>query len=189
MTTTCGISDGTEGTPDNNVYQVGTVGSGSLHGVPVGYSQFNPPVGLGAGCLCGRHGQSRVVRHSAAECSTAAPMQPQADHSMSQPAPYQGYQQYQSVPQVPQYQGHPQGYPTGRNAAGSANASELPATGSHDGAGKSERTCFGKTKKSIFRLPGFEGFTAGQAGWLHSACQMTASYSPTFRTSSDLSSL
>jgi hypothetical protein len=42
-----------EGTPDNNVYQVGTVGSGNLHGVPVGYSQFNPAVGQGAGSYSG----------------------------------------------------------------------------------------------------------------------------------------
>jgi pilus assembly protein CpaC len=50
----------TEGRPDNQVYQVSPYGSGSMHGVPQGYSLYNPAVthggytpgpGLGAGSV------------------------------------------------------------------------------------------------------------------------------------------
>ena len=142
----------TEGTPDNNVYQVGTVGSGSLHGVPVGYSQFNPPVGLGAGSYSG--GGLAVQSGSPFGGGTqyAAPMPPQPDYSVPQPAPNQGYQQYQSAPQYqspPQYQGSPQGgmpqvppvpqnYPPQSRMMGPSN---------QNGHASAE------PKKSFFRLP------------------------------------
>lgn len=127
----------TEGTPDNNVYQVGTIGSGSLHGVPVGYSQFNPPVGLGAGAYSG--GGLAVQGGSPFGGGTAngTPMQPQPDYTVPQPAPNQGYPQYQTPPQqaVPPV---PKNYPPQGGRLGPAN---------QNGHVSTER------KKSFFRLP------------------------------------
>ncbi len=147
----------TEGTPDNNVYQVGTVGSGMLHGVPVGYSQFNPPVGLGAGGYSA--GGLAVPSGSpfGGGVPYVAPMQPQPEYSVPQPARNQGFQQDQSVPpyqSTPPYQAPQQGYPQGGMPQVPAVPQNYPPqsrtmdSSNHNGHVSTE------PKKSFFRLPG-----------------------------------
>ena len=136
-----------EGTPDNNVYQVGTVGSGNLHGVPVGYSQFNPTVGQGAGSYSGGGLSMQTGSPFNGGAQYAAPMQPQPDYSLPQAAPNQGYQQqYQSAPQYQAPQGGlppvpavPQNYPPqGRMMGPSGQSGNVSV----------------EPKKSFFSLPG-----------------------------------
>ena len=147
----------TEGTPDNNVYQVGTVGSGMLHGVPVGYSQFNPPVGLGAGGYSA--GGLAVPSGSpfGGGVGHVAPMQPQPEYLVPQPARNQGFQQDQSVPpyqSAPPYQIPQQGYPQGGMPQVPAVPQNYPPqsrtmdSSNHNGHVSTE------PKKSFFRLPG-----------------------------------
>lgn len=107
-----------EGTPDNNVYQVGTVGSGNLHGVPVGYSQFNPAVGQGAGSYSGGGLSMQSGSPFSGGGQHAAPVQAEPDYSLPQAAPGQGHQQYQAAPQyqapqsgMPPVPAVPQNYP------------------------------------------------------------------------------
>lgn len=142
-----------EGTPDNNVYQVGTVGSGNLHGVPVGYSQFNPPVGLGAGSYSGGTPMQSGSPFGGG-MQYSAPIQPQADYSVPpaapyQTAPYQGYQQ----PTVPQYQG-PQGYPQGGMPQVPPAPQNYPPQGRMMGPANQNSHAAAEPKKSFFRLPG-----------------------------------
>jgi pilus assembly protein CpaC len=115
----------TEGSPDNNVYQTPPFGTGSLHGVPQGYSLFNPEAshgGYGAGM-----GSSQVVTGPAMGSTMSggtysygnpapvygAPMQsyglqPQPDYSIPPANSYPS----SSVPQVPPANfGAPQGAP------------------------------------------------------------------------------
>ena len=136
-----------EGTPDNNVYQVGTVGSGNLHGVPVGYSQFNPTVGQGAGSYSGGGLSMQGGSTFGGGAQYAAPMHPQPDYALPQSAPNQGYQQqYQSAPQYQAPQGGlppvpavPQNYPPqGRIMSPSGQNGHVSA----------------EPKKPFFRLPG-----------------------------------
>ena len=146
-----------EGTPDNNVYQVGTLGSGSLHGVPVGYSQFNPPVGLGAGSYSG--GGLAVQSGSPFGGGTqyAAPMQPQPDYSLPQSAPNQGYPQYQSAPpyqSAPQYQMPQQGNPQGGMPQVPAVPQNYPPQGRIMGPLNQNSHASAEPKKSFFHLPG-----------------------------------
>lgn len=143
----------TEGTPDNNVYQVGTVGSGNLHGVPVGYSQFNPPVGLGAGSYSGGTPMQSGSPFGGG-MQYSAPIQPQADYSVPpaapyQTAPYQGYQQ----PTVPQYQA-PQGYPQGGMPQVPPTPQNYPPQGRMMGPANQNCHAAAEPKKSFFRLPG-----------------------------------
>jgi pilus assembly protein CpaC len=53
----------TEGSPDNNVYQISPFGSGSMHGVPQGYSLYNPPVTHG-GYTPPAQGGGAMMNHS-----------------------------------------------------------------------------------------------------------------------------
>lgn len=166
----------TEGTPDNNVYQVGTVGSGSLHGVPVGYSQFNPPVGLGAGAYSG----GGLAVQGGTPFGGGAPyggsMAPQPDHSLPQSGPNQGHQQFQSAPQyppapqrqaVPQYQVPPQGYPQG----GYPQVPPVPQNNSAQsrmmGPANQNGQASAAPKRSFFRLPGSKNSQAQvkPVGW------------------------
>ncbi len=92
----------TEGRPDNQVYQVSPYGSGSMHGVPQGYSLYNPAVthggytpgpGLGAGSVMQSPGNMGMQQ------SYGPPIQPQPDYSVPQGNPYQNapVQQYQQM--------------------------------------------------------------------------------------------
>lgn len=66
----------TEGNPDQNVYQVQPFGSGSTHGIPQGYSLYNPPVN-GPGFQSGMLAPNPKPEHSL----------PPASQMHSQPAP------------------------------------------------------------------------------------------------------
>jgi len=153
----------TEGTPDNNVYQVGTVGSGSLHGVPVGYSQFNPPVGLGAGAYSGGGLAVQGGSQFGGGTPYGAPLTPQPDHSLPHTGPNQSPQQFQSGPQyppapqyptAPQYQVPPQGFPQG----GMPQVPPVPQNNSPQsrmmGPASQNGHAAAAPKKSFFRLPG-----------------------------------
>ncbi len=147
----------TEGTPDNNVYQVGTVGSGSLHGVPVGYSQFNPPVGLGAGSYSG--GGLAIQSGSPFGGGTpyGPPMQPQPDYTVPQMAPNQGHQPYQSAPQyqsAPSFQTPPQGYPQGGLPQVPPVPQNYPPQSRMTSPSKQNSQASAEPKKPFFRLPG-----------------------------------
>ncbi len=141
----------TEGTPDNNVYQVGTVGSGSLHGVPVGYSQFNPQVGLGAGSYSGGGLAVQSGSPFGGETQYGAPIHPQPDHSVPQPAPNQANQQYQSVPQ---YQGNGQAYPQSGMPQVPPVPSNYPPQGRISGPSDQKGLAAAQPGKWNFRLPG-----------------------------------
>jgi pilus assembly protein CpaC len=133
----------TEGTPDNNVYQVGTVGSGSMYGVPVGYSQFNPPVGLGAGLNGGGMPmQGGSPLDSGAQYG--APMQSQTGYSMPQSAVNQGQQAIPTPPTNTQSQLSPAST-IQRNYPPQSNVTEPASQNSHKLA---------EPQKSIFRLTG-----------------------------------
>lgn len=92
----------TEGRPDNQVYQISPYGSGSMHGVPQGYSLYNPAVnhggyasapGLGAGSMMQSPGGMGAPQ------SYGPPLQPQSDYSIPQASPYQNapVQEYQQM--------------------------------------------------------------------------------------------
>ncbi len=152
-----------EGTPNNNVYQVGTVGSGNLHGVPVGYSQFNPAVGQGDGSYSGGGLSMQSGSPFNGGVQYAAPMQPQPDYSLPQTTPNQGYQQqYQPSPQYQAPQGGlppvpiaPQNYPP---------QAQMMGPSSQNGHVSAE------PKKSFFRLPGSKSSQQQikPAGWTQS---------------------
>lgn len=147
----------TEGTPDNNVYQVGTVGSGSLHGVPVGYSQFNPPVGLGAGAYSGGGLAVQGGSPFGSGAPNGAPIQPQPDYTVPQPAPNQGYPQYQTAPQnqaAPPYQVPPQAYPQGGLPQVPPVSQNYPPQSRLTGPAKQNGHASAEPKKSFFHLPG-----------------------------------
>lgn len=90
----------TEGPPDNQVYQISPYGSGSMHGVPQGYSLYNPSVNQGAGFAGGGYAAGGTMTgsqgFSSAPSYSAAP-QPQPDYSLPpanyQAAPMENYQQ------------------------------------------------------------------------------------------------
>jgi len=106
----------TEGPPDNQVYQISPYGSGSMHGVPQGYSLYNPGVnhggytpgpGLGAGAVMSSNGFSQAPQQS-----FQGGLQPQPDYSLPPAMPYpsgavQNYQQMQPMGAPPsQYTPH-----------------------------------------------------------------------------------
>jgi len=136
-----------EGTPDNNVYQVGTVGSGNLHGVPVGYSQFNPTVGQRAGSYSGGGLSIQGGSPFNGGAQHATPMQPQPDYSLPQAAPNQGYQQQYQSP--PQYQAPQGGLPP--VPAGPQN---YPPQARFMGASGQNGHVSSEPKKPFFRFPG-----------------------------------
>jgi pilus assembly protein CpaC len=124
----------TEGTPDNQVYQISPYGSGSMHGVPQGYSLYNPAVnhggytagpGLGAGAGAVMSGQGYVSGPQ----GFSEGLQPQPEYSMPQggayqTAPMQSYPQMQPMGAPPsQYvpQQGPSTPPQSFPAQGSAN--------------------------------------------------------------------
>ncbi len=100
----------TEGNPDTTVYQVPPFGTGATHGIPQGYSLFNPPVTHG-GFGQGMGGQTGIQNFgtTGGMHSSAQPLVPQPDHTLApsgpgyssgpgyngQMAPGQGYQSYQ----------------------------------------------------------------------------------------------
>ena len=143
----------TEGTPDNNVYQVGTVGSGSLHGVPVGYSQFNPPVGLGTGSYSGGGLGVQSGPAFGGSQQFVQPMQPQPDYSLQQGAPVQGYPQAPQM-QAPQFQA-PQAYPQGGMPPVPPAPQNYPPQGRMMGLpSQTGHAAAAPKKSSIFRLHG-----------------------------------
>jgi len=105
----------TEGSPDNQVYQIAPYGSGSMHGVPQGYSLYNPPVthggytagpGLGAGSMMGPSGGGFAPQSYGGQPAYGNPqgysqgLQPQPDYALPPAAPYQNapMQNYQQMP-------------------------------------------------------------------------------------------
>ena len=93
----------TEGQPDNNIYQVSPFGSGSMHGVPQGYSLYNPPVNSGGytpGPGAGMMSSSAFSGGMSSDFSSG--MQPQPDYgvppaSSSPSSPMQNFQQMQPM--------------------------------------------------------------------------------------------
>lgn len=105
----------TEGSPDNQVYQIAPYGSGSMHGVPQGYSLYNPPAthggytagpGLGAGAMMGPSGGGFAPQSYGGQPAYGNPqgysqgLQPQPDYALPPAAPYQNapMQNYQQMP-------------------------------------------------------------------------------------------
>lgn len=104
-----------EGNPDTQVYQVPPYGSGSTHGIPQGYSLFNPPVN-GGGYAPAMTGGAGYMAQGGGQFSGGMPA-PQPEYSLPSPgyptAPAQQYQapaqqfqaappaQYQHAPSVP----------------------------------------------------------------------------------------
>ncbi|MFN9719733.1 MAG: pilus assembly protein N-terminal domain-containing protein, partial [Planctomycetota bacterium] len=74
----------TEGPPDNQVYQVSPYGSGSMHGVPQGYSLYNPSVNQGAGLFGGGYTTDPINSGSSVspQAGFGTTPQPQPDHSL-----------------------------------------------------------------------------------------------------------
>ncbi len=115
----------TEGPPDNQVYQVSPYGSGSMHGVPQGYSLYNPSVNQGAGFSGGGYATGTMTSGStfaSPQPTFGAAPQPQPDYSLP-PANYQsapgGYGQPMPAPpsgyvpqQMPSTPLPPAPYPT-----------------------------------------------------------------------------
>ena len=126
----------TEGTPDNQVYQISPYGSGSMHGIPQGYSLYNPAVnhggytagpGLGAGSVMSGQG------YASGPQGFSEGVQPQPEYSMPQggayqTAPMQSYPQMQPMgappsqympqqgPSTPLPPAPPQAFPAQGNA-------------------------------------------------------------------------
>ncbi|MFN8710266.1 MAG: pilus assembly protein N-terminal domain-containing protein [Planctomyces sp.] len=118
-----------EGNPDTQVYQVPPYGSGSTHGIPQGYSLFNPPVNHG-GFAPGAQGGGTMVQGGPMSGFGASPM-PQPDHTLP-PATYGApAQQFQS-PAVQQFQAAPQSQyplpPGGGNPSYGAPGQSMPGT-------------------------------------------------------------
>ena len=96
----------TEGAPDNQVYQTAPYGSGSMHGVPQGYSLYNPAVthggytpgpGLGASAMMQGPGFA-----SGPTQVFSGGLQPQPEYSLPPATSYQTapMQNYQQMPQM-----------------------------------------------------------------------------------------
>lgn len=110
----------TEGTPDNQVYQIAPYGSGTMHGIPQGYSLYNPAVnhggytaGPGLGVGAAMTGQANVSGSQ----GFSQGLQPQPEYALPprgayQTAPMQGYQQMQPMGAPPSQYSPQQGTST-----------------------------------------------------------------------------
>ena len=121
----------TEGSPDNNVYQTPPLGTGSLHGVPQGYSLYNPAAthggyapGMAGGVMSGSptmgdQMMGNQIYSGGQVQGFSGQLQPQPDYSLppanSYPsAPMQNYPpNYQ--PMQPMQQMQPMGAPPVQN--------------------------------------------------------------------------
>jgi pilus assembly protein CpaC len=96
----------TEGPPDNNVYQIAPYGSGSMQGVPQGYSLYNPSVNQGGAFSSGGYSSGSVTSGSydmSSSQSFGISPQPVPDQSLPpmgnyQMAPGSGYTQPAPAP-------------------------------------------------------------------------------------------
>lgn len=141
----------TEGSPDNQVYQISPFGSGVMHGEPVGYSLYNPAVTHGGytpgpGLMSGGtySGSTMNGGFSGGMPGYSSSLQPQPDYSVPPASSYSAPMQHQPMQPMPappsQYMPQqtpssplppvPSYPPQGQNAAAAEKPSMLSRMGS-----------------------------------------------------------